>query len=149
MIIEVGLDDLPGSTHRFNRFQDNTSFLLNGFQGDRNGIRDQTEMESKKENRTSHRNGSSDLCEFCCSVVLSGALRYGGVLLSVFWFSSSTVSHVACCFRQVLSWTSRRCCDRLHAVQKQWKVCLQPWRWDCTWELMEVIFLPLEGDSML
>lgn len=39
------------------------------------------------------------------SVVLSGVLRYSVVLLSVFWFSSSTFSHVACwCFCQYAAW---------------------------------------------
>lgn len=39
------------------------------------------------------------------SVVLSGVLRYSEVLLSVFWFSCSTFSHVACwCFCQYSVW---------------------------------------------
>ncbi len=61
------------------------------------------------------------------SVVLLGVLRYSVVLLSVFWFSSSTFSHVACwCFCQSdLQEVLRQFACRAEASRR--KVCLQPW----------------------
>lgn len=63
------------------------------------------------------------------SVVLLGVLRYSVALLSVFWFSSSTFTHVACwCFCQYSAWSPGDAATVCMREASRWKVCLQLWR---------------------